>query len=105
MTKLILRGVVAGLVLTALIALADLIWYRGYLFGLVTLIIGIITGGAALLLGFLMAVSAYLLASRGSAPVLRRRLITAAVFTGAAGLTLSLTVAGLWAVAGRPFFP
>lgn len=103
--KLILRGVAAGLVLAALIALADLIWYRGYLFGLVTLIIGMVTGGAALLTGFLMAVAAYLLASRGTAPVLRRRLILAAVFTGAAGLTLSLAVVGLWAVAGQPFFP
>lgn len=103
--RLILRGVAAGLVLAALIALADLVWYRGYLFGLVTLIIGMITGGAALLLGFLMAVTAYLLASRGTATVLRRRLITAAVFSGAAGLTLSLAVAGLWAAAGQPFFP
>lgn len=105
MVKLILRGVAAGLVLAALIALADLIWYRGYLFGLVTLIMGMITAGAALLFGLLMAVTAYLLASRGTAPVLRRRLIAAAVFTGAAGLTLSLTVAGLWALAGQPFFP
>lgn len=86
------------------VAVCDGLAGRGHLFGLATLAVGILTGGLLLVAGFGMSLAAYWLASRNQAVRLRRRLLVAAIFCGAAGLTASLTATLLWVAAGRPFF-
>ncbi|MFZ5816450.1 MAG: hypothetical protein ACOY93_14305 [Bacillota bacterium] len=105
MTMRLLRtGSLAGLGLVLLLALVDRAVYRNP-FGLFTGIVGALAGGMLLLLGFVMALTSYLLASRGQAVALRRRLLAAATFTGAAGLVGGTTAILVWLAAGRPLFP
>lgn len=102
--RLLLFGTATGLALTILLAVLDR-WIYQNPFGLFTGIVGAIAGGMILLLGFLMAVASYIMASRGQAIVLRKRLLAAAIFTGAAGMVGGTASMLLWLAAGRPLFP
>ncbi len=105
MMRMILGGALAGLALTALLAIGDSVIYQGYLFGLQTVIIGVMAGGFMLLLALGMSVASYLFATRGSQFILRRRLLAAAIFTGVAGVITGFSSVAIWALAGRPIFP
>jgi hypothetical protein len=102
---LMLRGLLAGTLLAAGLALWDGIANRGYRFGLVAMLFGV-TAGAGLLAGsFMIAAISFWLASHGRAVILRRWLLTAAVVGGAAGMSCGFLSAALWFAAGRPWFP
>lgn len=102
--RLLLSGALSGMALTLLLAAADRLIHQNP-FGLATGIVGVIAGGIMLLLALAMAVTSYLLASRGLAITLRRRLLGAAIFTGAAGLASGTLSAVIWLIAGTPVFP
>lgn len=105
MTKrLLLSGALSGTVLILLLAVADRMVYQNP-FGLFTGIVGAMAGGIMLLLGLAMAVTSYLLASWGQAVILRKRLLAAAIFTGAAGLVGGTLAVVTWLIAGAPLFP
>lgn len=104
MGRIALYGGLTGLGLVALLALADRLVVQNP-FGVATGLVGAVAGGLMLLLGFLMAVISYQLASRGRAVELRRRLLVSAVFTGAAGMVSGTAAILVWLLAGRPFFP
>lgn len=99
-----MRGLLAGLALAGALAAFDALAI-GYLFGLQTMIFGVSAGGIMLLLGFAMSVISYVLASRGVMAELRGRLLAAAIFTGAAGMSCGFAAAGIWFAAGHPWFP
>ncbi len=98
-------GALTGLALTVALAVWDHLSTRGYLFGLRTGIVGTLAGGIALLLALGMAVTSYVLARRNQVPWLRRRLLAAAIFTGAAGMLCGVSSALLWLAVGQPWFP
>lgn len=104
MLRIIGKGVAAGVLIAAAIALLDVLWKRGDPFGLLSGILGILTGFLTLLLAFGMAMSGYMLASRNLAPALRKRLVLGAVWAGTAGMTCGFASALLWLAAGRPWF-
>jgi hypothetical protein len=97
-------GSLTGLGLLLLLAAVDRVVYQCP-FGLFTGLVGAMAGGLMLVLGFLMSGASYLLATRNAAVDLRKRLLAAAIFTGAAGLVSGMGAIGLWVAAGRPFFP
>jgi hypothetical protein len=101
---LIVRGGLAGLGLTAAMAVTDALIHRGHLFGLQTGIIGVTAGGGALGLALLMSLASYHLASRNRGAVLRRRLLAGAIWAGAAGMACGLGAITVWLAAGRPWF-
>jgi len=103
-TRLIIRGLLAGVGLTGALALVDAFAF-GYYFGLQTMILGVGAGGIMLVLAFVMSLACYWLASRGRLPEFRRRMLAAAIFTGAAGMACGFSSAAVWFAAGRPFFP
>lgn len=102
--RLILRGLIAGIGVAAAAALFDA-FAVGYYFGLQALIIGVGAGGLMLVLAFLMSLGSYWLATRGRLTELRRKLLAAAIFTGAAGMTCGFGSVVIWMLAGRPIFP
>lgn len=102
--RLALHGSLMGLVLALGLALVDRLVYENP-FGLFTGIVGTMVGGFLLLLGFLMSLVSYLLASRGQAALLRRRLLASAIFAGAAGMVGGIAAMSIWVAAGRPLFP
>lgn len=104
-TRLILRGLLTGTILTVLLAVFDGVRHRGYMFGLVTGLFGVATGGVMLMVAFLMAMASYMLAQRNRAPLLRKQLLAGAIFAGAAGMSFGFSSAALWILAGRPWFP
>lgn len=105
MLKVILHGALAGLGLAAMVAVGESVVFRGYLFGLQTVIIGGLAGGIMLVIALLMSLVSYSLATRGKAVLLQRRLLLAAVWTGTAGMSCGLSAVTVWAVAGSPVFP
>lgn len=102
--RLVLRGLAAGVGLAAAVALFDA-FAVGYYFGLQALIVGVSAGGLMLVLAFLMSLGSYWLAARGRLAQLRRKLLAAAIFTGAAGMTCGFGSVMVWLLAGRPLFP
>ncbi|MFZ5827015.1 MAG: hypothetical protein ACOY94_22195 [Bacillota bacterium] len=102
--RLLLTGALTGTGVVILLAVADRLIHQNP-FGLATGIVGVIAGGVMLLLGLLMAVTSYVLARGGQAVLLRRRLLAAAIFTGAAGLVSGTLAVVVWLVAGTPVFP
>jgi len=102
--RLILRGLAAGVAVAAAVALFDA-FAIGYYFGLQALIIGVAAGGLMLVLAFLMSLGSYWLATRGRLTEFRRKLLAAAIFTGAAGMTCGFGSVVVWMLAGRPIFP
>jgi hypothetical protein len=97
---LIIRGGLAGLGLTAALAVIDALMHGGSRFGLQT---GMITGGGALGLALLMALTSYYLVSRSREPALRKRLLAGAIWAGAAGMACGVSAIMLWLVGGRPW--
>lgn len=102
--KLIMRGLAAGAVLAAGIAVFDAVAF-GYYFGLQAMLIGVGGGAIMLLLALFMSLASYWLASRGYLAEFRRRLLAGAIFTGAAGMACGFASASVWFAAGRPWFP
>lgn len=102
--RLILRGLLAGIGVAAAVALFDALAI-GYYFGLQALIIGVSAGGLMLVLAFLMSLGSYWLATRSRLTDFRRKLLAAAIFTGAAGMTCGFGSVVVWILAGRPLFP
>jgi hypothetical protein len=100
---LIIRGGLAGLGLTAALAVSDALMHGGSRFGLQTGMIGMITGGGALGLALLMALTSYYLVSRSREPTLRKRLLAGAIWAGAAGMACGVSSIMLWLVGGRPW--
>lgn len=103
--RLIVRGLLAGVLMTGALAIWEGVRGRGYLFGLLTGLIGVPAGGIMLVLAFAMALTSYYMARAGRFASLRQRLLAGAIFTGAAGMTCGFTSAALWLAAGRPWFP
>lgn len=103
--RLMLKGLIAGLLTAGAIALWDAVSGRGYLFGLKTAIFGLPAGGMMLVTAFLMAVASYWMATRNLWPTLRQRLLGSAIFTGVAGLSCGTACFALWAAMGAPLFP
>lgn len=97
-------GAVAGMLLFGLITLFDALAVQSYPFGVRTGTLGAATGGISLVLALLMSYISYELAKRNKAGGLRRRLLSAAIFTGAAGFTCGLASMLLWLGAGRPWY-
>lgn len=104
MLRMAWQGALTGLLMTLMLAGWDRLSAAQWRYGLRSGIIGVSAGGAALLLAWAMAISAYLLATRNRQPVGRKRLLQAAIFTGCAGLTCGTTSAVLWLAAGHPWF-
>lgn len=102
-TRAIGMGTLAGFGITVFLAIGEALMAGGRLFGLRTGIIGVTAGGLMLTVAFLMSVTSYWLAARNRAPALRRRLLQAAVYTGAAGMACGFSAAALWLAAGRPW--
>lgn len=103
--RLMLRGTLAGVLLTGGLAIWEGIRSQGYLFGLLTGLIGVPAGGIMLVLAFSMALTSYYMARAGRYASLRQRLLAGAVFTGAAGMACGISSAALWVAAGSPWFP
>lgn len=104
MMRTIVRGALAGLLVTLMLAVWDGVSARGHLFGLRTGLVGVAAGGLTLGLAFCMALASYYLARRNRLPALRKRLLVAAIFAGPAGMAMGFASAGLWMAAGRPWF-
>jgi len=102
--RLIVRGLLAGTVLAAGLAVFDAAAF-GYLFGLQAMLLGVGAGGLMLLLAFLMSLATYWLATRGRMAEFRRKLLAGAIFTGAAGMACGFGSALVWFAAGHPWFP
>lgn len=98
--RLLRNGSLSGVALSALLAGLDRLLAPGYPFGLFAGIVGVAAGGILLLLALAMSATSYLLASRGRSVTLRRRLLAAAIFAGAAGMVGGLLSALLWLGAG-----
>jgi hypothetical protein len=99
------KGMVTGVVLVIALAVWDR-WASGApAFGLATAVVGVVAGGLLLVAGFVMALVSYGLAQRNRAPLLRRRLLTGAIWAGGAGMSLGLSAAVVWLAAGQPWFP
>lgn len=103
MMRAIWMGALGGLGITLCLAVGEALLAGGQLFGLRTGIVGVAAGGIMLAVAFLMSLTSYWLASRNRAPGLRRRLLQAAIYTGAAGMTCGFSAATLWLIAGRPW--
>ncbi|MDF2629405.1 MAG: hypothetical protein K0R39_3236 [Symbiobacteriaceae bacterium] len=99
-----LWGLVAGVGIAGAVALFDA-FAVGYYFGLQALIIGVGAGGLMLLLAFAMSLGSYWLATRGRLTEFRRKLLAAAIFTGAAGMACGFGSFAVWLAAGSPIFP
>jgi len=95
----ILKGLVAGLVAAGLLATVAR-GTSGHDWGFATLTVGILTGGLVMLLALGMSGLSYYLAVRGQAATLRRRLLSSAIFCGAAGLGCGVSAVLLWALSG-----
>ncbi len=103
--RLLLCGTLAGLGLAGLAALIEWQVIPARPFGILTLAIGATAGGILLLLALAMSAVSYLLARRGQAILLRRRLLAGAILVGMAGMVGGTTAMLIWAIAGRPLIP
>jgi|GEM_PF-5449672 len=99
-----LWGLCAGALLALALVTTDFLLARGGWFGSRSGLIGTTAGGIMLLLAFGMAVASYQMARRNAQPILRRRLLAGALFTGAAGMVCGLITAAVWAYQG-PILP
>jgi hypothetical protein len=104
MRSMLQRGALSGLFLALILAIWDGVTAHGQLFALRAGLIGVMTGGIALVLALSMSLVGYHLAAKNRLPEVRLHLVLGAVFTGTAGMVLGMTSATLWLLAGRPWF-
>lgn len=106
MLRIIVQGGLCGLAVLGGLALWDAAYQMpGNLYGLQTLLTGVAGGGLMLILGLAMSATSYFLASRNKAAAWRKRLLTAAIFCGGAGLVCGFGAAAFWVAMGSPWFP
>jgi|GEM_PF-5682988 len=103
--RLLGRGALVGLGLAVIAAGIEWRIIPARPYGLLTLAIGGAAGGILLLLALAMSVASLFLARRDQAAALRKRLLAAAIFSGAAGLAGGLGAMLIWVAAGRPTIP